>query len=443
VLTSCIGIRREDEALLERRVALTPEQVQALVHEQGIPVRVQSSEQRAIPEQRYVQAGASIEEDLSPCPVIFGLKEIPVADLLPDKVYIFFSHTIKGQPYNMAMLRKILDLDCTLIDYETITDEDGRRLIFFGRHAGLAGMIDTLWALGKRLRWEGVPNPFESILRALEYPDLPTAKAQIADAGKAIASQGLPRVLTPMIFGFAGYGHVSRGAQEIFELLPFQEIDPSEVTEIATGQEHFTDIVYKVVFREEHLVRPVDPGGTFELQDYYRHPQKYRSAFSDYLPYLTVLMNCIYWDQRYPRLVTLEDVQRLFGDRSQPRLRIIGDISCDVEGAIQCTVKDTHSDHPVYVYEPATGETMDGWEGHGPVILAVSNLPTELPRDASRDFGRILLPFVPKIVSADYSKDFEDCPLPPEIKRAVIAYRGKLTSAYRYLEEYLHKEEEG
>jgi len=244
-MTRCIGIRREDETLLEHRVALTPEQVRVLVQEHDIPVRVQPSEQRAIPEQQYAQAGASIEENLSPCPVIFGLKEIPVPDLASDKIYIFFSHTIKGQPYNMTMLRRILDLGCTLIDYETITDEDGRRLIFFGRHAGLAGMIDALWVLGKRLRWEGVPNPFETIQRALDYPDLPTAKAQIAEAGTVIAAQGLPRVLTPLIFGFAGYGHVSRGAQEIFELLPFQEIDPSEIPEIATGKEHFTDIIVR------------------------------------------------------------------------------------------------------------------------------------------------------------------------------------------------------
>jgi len=441
-MTRCIGIRREDETLLEHRVALTPEQVRVLVQEHDIPVRVQPSEQRAIPEQQYAQAGASIEENLSPCPVIFGLKEIPVPDLASDKIYIFFSHTIKGQPYNMTMLRRILDLGCTLIDYETITDEDGRRLIFFGRHAGLAGMIDALWVLGKRLRWEGVPNPFETIQRALDYPDLPTAKAQIAEAGTVIAAQGLPRVLTPLIFGFAGYGHVSRGAQEIFELLPFQEIDPSEIPEIATGKEHFTDIIYKVVFKEEHLVEPVDPNGEFELQDYYQHPEKYRSVFSTYLDHLTVLMNCIYWDQRYPRLITLEDVKKLFVDRPQPRLRVIGDISCDVEGAIQCTARATHSDRPVYVYEPATGQTPDGWEGHGPVILAVSNLPTELPRDASRDFGRILMPYVPKIVAADYSASFEDCRLPPEIKRAVIVYRGKLTPSYQYLEDYVDKEAE-
>ena len=438
-MTPCIGIRHEDEKLLERRAPLTPEQVRTLTEDHAIDVQVQPSNIRAIAEQEYVQAGAKISEDLSACPVIFGLKEIPAQDLLSDKVYIFFSHTIKGQSYNMEMLNRILQLGCTLIDYETITDPDGRRLIFFGRHAGLAGMIETLSALGKRLSWEGIHNPFEKIRRPVEYPDLATAKAKIARAGRKLAAKGLPQSLTPMIFGFAGYGHVSRGAQEIFELLPFQEIDPSEIAEIAEGPEHFTDVIYMAVFKEEHMVEPVNPGDHFDLQDYYDHPQKYRSKFAAYLPHLTVLMNCIYWDEQYPRLVTKSDVQRLYGQGTQPRLRIIGDISCDIEGSIECTVRATHSDNPIYVYEPATGQILDGYEGQGPVILAVSNLPTELPRDSSREFGRILLSYVPQIVGADFSVAFEQCQLPPAIKKAVIVYNGKLTERYRYLEEYVEK----
>ncbi|GAG46415.1 unnamed protein product, partial [marine sediment metagenome] len=192
-MTPCIGIRREDEKLLERRAPLTPEQVRTLTEDHAIDVQVQPSDTRAIAEQEYVQAGAKISEDLSACPVIFGLKEIPVQELLSDKVYIFFSHTIKGQSYNMEMLNRILQLGCTLIDYETITDPDGRRLIFFGRHAGLAGMIETLSALGKRLSWEGIHNPFEKIRRPVEYPDLATAKAKIARAGRKLASKGLPQ----------------------------------------------------------------------------------------------------------------------------------------------------------------------------------------------------------------------------------------------------------
>ena len=436
-MTPCIGIRREDEKLRERRAPLTPEQVRTLTQDNSIQVLVQPSEIRAISEREYVQAGTKIHEDLSPCSVIFGLKEIPPDDLESGKIYVFFSHTIKGQSYNMGMLRKLLELNCSLIDYEVVTDTEGRRLIFFGRHAGLAGMIEALWALGKRLSWEGISNPFERIRRPGEYADLATAKAKIAKVGKKIAARGIPYSLTPLIFGFAGYGHVSQGAQEIFDLLPFQEIHPSEMASIVGGPDRFTDIIYKVVFKEEHMVEPANPDNRFDLQDYYDHPENYRSRFADYLPHLTILMNCIYWDDRYPRLVTKEDVQRLYGQGTQPRLRVIGDISCDIEGAIECTVRSTRTENPIYVYEPATGETPNGWQGPGPVILAVYNLPTEIPLDSSRDFGRVLLPYVPQIVQADFSGDFDHCQLPPALKKAVIVYKGELTPKYRYLQKYL------
>jgi alpha-aminoadipic semialdehyde synthase len=442
-MTPCIGIRREDEKLRERRTPLTPEQVQTLAQDHAIEVCVQPSDIRIIPQQKFAEAGAKIVEDLSPCPIIFGLKEIPLDELEPSKVYIFFSHVIKGQSHNMEMLRKLLELNCTLIDYERVTDDQERRLIFFGRHAGLAGMIETLWALGKRLSWEGIPNPFDKIRRAIGYPDLPTAKAKIAKAGRKLATRGLPESLAPIIFGFTGYGHVSQGAQEIFNLLPFQEIDPSEIDTIAKGPERFTDVIYKVVFKEEHLVEPLNSSVQFELQDYYQHPEKYRSQFASYLPHLTVLLNCIYWDERYPRLLTKQDVQHLYGQGNQPRLRVIGDISCDVEGAIECNVRFTTSENPIYVYEPSTGQTPDGWEGQGPVVLAVFNLPSELPLESSRDFGRVLLPFVPQLVGADFSVDFEHCQLPLAIKKAVIVYKGELTPKYRYLEKYLEKVDRG
>lgn len=438
-MTPRIGILREDKKIRERRAPLTPEQVRTLTQEHSIEVWLQPSDIRAIPEQEYLQAGAKIVQDLSECPVILGIKEIHADLFQPDKVYVFFSHTIKGQSQNMEMLGKLLELHCHLIDYEMVTDPEGRRLLFFGRHAGLAGMIETLSSLGKRLSWEGIPNPFEKIRRPGEYTDLATAKAKIAKAGKKLASRGLPESLTPLIFGFAGYGHVSRGAQEIFDLLPFHEVDPSDIASIAKGATRFSDIIYKTVFKEEHLVEPVNAANRFELQDYYDHPEKYRSKFADYLPHLTVLMNCVYWDERYPRLVTNQDLQRLYGQNGQPRLRVIGDISCDIQGAIECNVRSTTSDNPTYVYEPATGDTRDGWEGRGPVVLAVYNLPAELPRESSRDFGRTLLPFIPPIAKADFSVDFDRCQLPTAIKKAVIVYQGELTPGYRYLEKYLKR----
>ncbi len=432
-----IGVRREDKSRWERRVPVIPEHANRLREEHGVEVWVQPSDVRVFSEEEYAQAGIEMHEDLSPCPVIFAVKEVPQDFFEPGKAYVFFSHTIKGQPYNMPMLRRILELGCTLIDYEKVTDGRGRRLIFFGRHAGLAGMVDTLWALGQRLNWEGIPNPFTGIGQTYKYNNLNEAQEAVLKAGEKIAAEGLPASITPLIVGVAGYGNVSRGVQEILGLLPILEIEPGEIEVVSGRTDHSRRHVYKAVFKEEHMVEPVSPAGRFDLQDYYDHPEKYRSQFERYVPHLTVLMNCIYWAKQYPRLVTKAYLRHLFGGENQPRLRVIGDVSCDIEGAIECTLHCTEPDEPVFVYNPFTEQTIPGYEGQGPVVLAVDILPSELPRESSADFSRVLLDYIPAIATADYSLSFEQLGLPPEIKRAVIAHRGELTPDYRYLENFL------
>ena len=432
-----IGIRREDKSVWERRVPIIPEHVRQLIGEHGFEVWGQPSDIRVFRDEEFAQAGARIEEDLSPCPVVLAIKEIPAGFFRPGHTYVFFAHVIKGQPYNMPMLQRLLDLGCQLIDYEKVTDEQGRRLIFFGRHAGLAGMIDTLWALGQRLDWEGIPNPFSDLRQTHEYDDLAQAKAAVAAIGGRITREGLPEPITPLICGFAGYGNVFRGADEIIQLLPVREIAPQEVAAVAQATDYARDALYKVVFKEEHTVEPISPEQCFELQDYYDHPEKYRPRFHAYLPHLTLLVNCVYWEARYPRLVTKADLRQLYGGAEPPRLRVIGDISCDIEGAIESTVKSTAPGDPVFVYDPFEDRAVDGIEGRGPVVMAVDILPSELPRDASEYFSSVLMIYIPAIAQADYSVPFEELALPPEIKRAVIVYQGELTPNYRYLEQYL------
>jgi len=431
-----IGVRREDKSRWERRVPVTPDDARRLEEEHGIEVYVQPSPIRAFAEEEFTRAGVVMQEDLSTCPVIFAVKEIPLDFFEPGKAYVFFSHVIKGQSYNMPMLKKMLELGCTLIDYEKVTDEKGRRLIFFGRHAGLAGMIESFWALGKRLDWEGISNPFSQLRHTYEYKDLAEAKEAISKVGENLKAEGLPESVTPLICGVAGYGNVARGVGEILDLLPLEEIEPHEVASIAESADGGANVIYKVVFKEEHTVEPISPQDSFELQDFYDHPEKYRGKFESYVPYLTMIVNCIYWDTKYPRLVTKEYLKRLYG-AGKPRLRVIGDISCDVEGAIECTVHYTEADEPVFVYNPFTGQATDGYEGEGPVVMAVDILPSQLPRDASVYFSGVLGEFIPAIARADYTAPFEQLELMPEIKRAVIAHRGALTPDYRYIEQYL------
>jgi alpha-aminoadipic semialdehyde synthase len=431
-MTVSIGIRREDKNEWERRTPLVPDDVREL-REHGVQVWVQPSPIRAFHADDYERAGAVVQEDLVGCPVVFAIKEIPPHLFRPGQTYVFFAHVIKGQEHNMPMLKRLLDLGCTLIEYEKIVDEKGRRVVFFGNYAGLAGMMDALWALGQRLAWEGIANPFQAMHLAHDYPNLDEAKSAVAALGQRIAREGLPDSLAPLVIGVAGYGNVAKGVQDILSLLPREDVAPADLPSLTPAR----DRVYTVTVKEEHSVEPIAPGQPFELQDYYQHPEKYRGRFASYLPYLTVLMNAIYWDKKYPRLVTKADLRTLYSGPTPPRLRVIGDISCDIEGGIEATVHCTDAGHPVFVYDPVNGQAVDGWAGHGPVILAIDNLPGELPRESSTTFSHTLKPLVAAIAQADYTVSFEVLELPPLIKNAVIAYRGALTPNYQYLERFL------
>ncbi|UCG33715.1 MAG: hypothetical protein JSU68_03590 [Phycisphaerales bacterium] len=428
-----IAIRHEDKSKWETRVPLIPEDLKRLTREHGTRFKVETSPNRVFPDAAFTEAGATVDDDLSDCPIIMGVKEIPAKKLLPGKTYVFFSHVIKGQSYNMPMLRRLMELKCNLIDYERITDDKGRRLVFFGRFAGLAGMIDTLWALGRRLEHEGFDTPFSTIKQAYQYSSLAEARADVAKVGEQIKNAGLPDACCPLVCGFAGYGQVSKGAQEIFDLLPVKEVPPADLASIPSDR----NVCFKAEFYEKHMVERIDPSAPFDLQEYYDHPDRYRGVFPAYLPHLSVVVTGIYWELKYPRLVTLEALRELFGHGEKPRLRIIGDLSCDIDGSNQATVRTTEPDNSVYVYEPGTGQTIDGVAGDGPVVLAIDHLPCELPADASTHFSRSLSPFIPGLATADFGKPLDDSGLPPELIRATILHHGELTPPYRYLEKFL------
>lgn len=403
---------------------LIPDHVRALVA-QGIQVIIQPSNIRVFKDDEYVAAGARVAEDLSGCDVVFAVKEIPAEFFHDRQTYMFFSHTFKGQPYNMPMLRRILERKATLLDYEKVTDEHDRRLIFFGNYAGTAGMLETFYTLGKRLEWEGIPTPFAELKRPVEYPNLEAAKDALIKVGNRLAPT------KPLVVGFTGYGNVSKGAQAIFDLIPHQEIDPQDLkNELRPG-------IYKVVFYEKDMVRPKNAKAAFELQDYYHHPEKYAADLEKHLPYLTILVNCIYWDARYPRLVTKQWLRDAWRRPVKPRLRVIGDISCDIEGSIECTVKSTEPGDPIYTYLPSDGRIVDGWQGDGPVIMAVDTLPSELPREASISLGDMLSPFAPAIARCDFRRPFAELDLPLPLKRSVIVHRGELTPDYKYMEKFI------
>jgi len=429
-----IGLRNEEKPF-ESRVPIIPEHVGELTRKHRINFLVEPSKQRAFNAEEYKGVQADIAPlKGGPAQVILGIKEMPDDFFEPDKVYLFFSHTIKGQRHNMPMLRSILDAKSTLIDYERIVDETGKRLIFFGNWAGMAGMSDTLRILGQRLDIERIKlNPFHIMKPTLEHKDLHELKDGFKALAKQIESEGLPRILDPFVVGFAGYGNVSKGAQELFDILPHESVDPEQVHKTPRNRH----LLYKCVFREEHMVEPVDARTKFNLQDYYEHgATKYTGVFERYIPYLTVLMNCIYWSDKYPRLVTKKFISAHWGDKHR-KLRVIGDISCDIEGAIEFTLEATNPGEPAFTYLVNEDRTVRGVSGNGPVVMAVDNLPCELPRESSTSFSSTLLKFVPALADANFTLPFDRLDLPRELKDAIIVYQGRLTKNYEYLKDHL------
>lgn len=410
-----IGIRRETKAG-ERRVPLIPAHVAELVRDHGLRVAVQSSPTRCHPDQAYRDAGADVADTLPPCRVILGVKEIPVDEMQAGSGHLCFSHTIKGQDYNMPMLRGTLHKGATLIDYELIVDRHGRRLIFFGRHAGYAGMVDTLWAFGQRLLSEGIDTSLAPVKRAFEYDSVDDATDHLATVvADRIRTRGVVSEIHPLVVGFTGGGNVSQGAQEILERLPVVEVSPEELPALASNKDISRRAVYKVVFRRD------------DRRDFARH-----------LPFLSILVNGIYWEPGSPKLMTRADMQALWSGGA-PKLKVVGDITCDIDGSVECNLRATTPDNPVYVYHPATHTATDGVAGHGPVVMAVDNLPAEFPLDASAHFGDSLFPFVAPLARADFGVSFEHLALPAAVTGAVIAHGGELAPGFRHLEEAMVK----
>jgi alpha-aminoadipic semialdehyde synthase len=430
-----IGIRREDKNEWERRVPIIPEDLTDLSAKYGIEALVQPSANRIYTDEVYKKSGAVLDESFENVNTVFAVKEIPTKLLEPEKTYIFFSHTIKGQDYNMDMLRQLMALKCNLIDYEKIVNEKGQRLIFFGVHAGYAGIIETLVAYAAKLQLNGIDSPLSKIKQAYEFASLEDAKEHIGKIGKEISDEGLPEALCPLIVGFTGYGQVSGGAQEILDILPIKEISPDQIENIRKENASDRHHIYKVVFKEQDMVKPLS--GEFELQDYYNFPEKYQSVMEKYLPSIDILVNCIYWTSKYPRIVTKAWLKEQAAGGANLKLQVIGDISCDIEGAIEITNQATMPDKPCFTYFPQSDSFKDEITADGLTVMAIDNLPCEFPKEASMFFSNVLKDFVAEIVGADFTKTFEELDLPYPIKKALILHQGQLTKEYKYMEEFI------
>ncbi|KAF1795345.1 Saccharopine dehydrogenase, C-terminal [Phytophthora cactorum] len=409
----CVGIVREVYNKWERRAPLTPAHVKELVA-RGVQVLVQPSTARVFSDEQYVRAGAKLSEDLAPANVIVGVKQVPEPALLADKTYLFFSHTIKAQPENMALLDAVLQRRVTLIDYECISEESGKRLIAFGGNAGRAGMIAGFRGLGERLINMGISSPFVNVASAYMYADLEHAKDAVEAAGRRIRTDGLPGDLAPMTFAFTGNGNM---------------VHPSELPKLPKNNR----ILYGTVIDDpSYFVKP-QPGFT--------NPHQYEAAFHEkILPYTSMLVNCMYWDDRFPRLITREQIHELRKSGNH-KLLGIADISCDIGGSVEFLERATEIERPFTLYDVAEDKMREdgdsrGLEGDdGIMMMGVDILPSELARESSQQFGDRLVGYVTALSNAASSNVpiHEQKELPAELRGACIASNGVLAPRYEYI----------
>lgn len=427
-----IGIRHEDKYKFERRAPIIPSHIRELTEQKDVRFVVQSSDKRIFSDQEYREAGAVVSNVLSDCDVIFGVKEMPKTFFETGKTYVFFSHVIKGQPYNMPMLKELMSKQATLIDYEKIENEKGRRLIFFGRYAGLAGMINTLRSAGQRFSVQKLDTPLSNLKQTHHYNSLEEAKEDIRKAGSEITAYGLPDSLKPLVITVTGDGNVSQGAMEILDLLPGDYITAEQLRKGTYDKNQ--EIIKVNLLVSDYMIPKTDRD--FDLMHYIAHPDHYISTVEDYLPDVDLLVNGVYWDDRYPRLITKKWLQRM-GAKKKLKLKVIGDITCDVNGSIECTEMPTPIEDPVFVYNPGRDSFKMGFEGEGIAVMAVDILPSELPREASIHFSDALKPYLTNFAETDFTKPFDQLELPEELKKATIVHKGSLTPDYRYLESSL------
>lgn len=396
-----IGIIREEKIPEDNRVPLTPSQCRTLMEEySNIWVAIQPSTGRCYTNDEYRYQGIAVRENLSDCDLLLGVKEIPPHLLIPEKTYMIFSHTIKKQHHNQNMLRAVLEKKIRLIDYECLKNEHGKRIIAFGRWAGIVGAYNTIRIIGERTR---------------RFNLLPMYQCHnFAEAQKEFHKLDLP----PYKIVLSGDGRVSEGAAFLMDVMKIRKVDPHSFV-----YKEFNEVVYTQLSSKDMYYRDGDE--TFNSGHYHAHPEQYKSCFYPFTKAADVFINGIYWDERIPVFFTQQ--QMCEKDFS---IKIIGDITCDISpnASVPSTIHNSTITNPVYGYNPLTGAECDPYQLNSIDIMAIDNLPNELPRDASEDFGNMLISRVIPRLLKEWSTT---------IYNATIALDGRLNEPYKYLQDYV------
>jgi saccharopine dehydrogenase (NAD+, L-lysine-forming) len=398
-----IGLIKEGKVPTDRRVALTPEQCRQVMElYPHTSICVEPSTERCYSNEEYRQAGIPVTESLEDCSLLFGIKEVPPAQLIPDKTYLFFSHTIKEQPFNRQMLQAILQKNITLIDYECLTNTSGERVVAFGRYAGIVGAYNGIMTYGRR------HEAFE-LAPAHQCLDLQEIR-------KEFSKVKLPAVKIAV----TGRGRVGKGVAEVLLGMQIQQVTPQQFLE-----QEFNEPVFTQLGSADYYQR-LD-GEEWNSEYFYDNPDKVASTFRRYTKVADILLAAAYWDPKSPTLFSAEDMKA-----PDFRIKVIADITCDIKGSIPSTLRASTIQDPVYDYNPYSGELEPPFSADTNInVMAVDNLPCELPRDASKDFGKQLIEQVFPFLLGDKQKSM--------LAEATIAKAGELTGYYSYLSNYVYQ----
>jgi len=395
-----IGILKEEKNPPDKRVPLSPHQCKYILDNfENVQIIVKSSDIRCFSDEKYKEMGVLVKNDISDCDVLLGVKEVPKSSLIPNKMYFYFSHTIKKQEYNRDLLQKMIELNIQMVDYEALKGSDNKRILGFGRYAGIVGAYNGFLTYGLKFGKYNLKAAHKCESRKevdLELENIKLSNEKIILTGK---------------------GRVANGALEILNSANIKEVSKEDfISKI------FTEAVFCRLDTMDYNVRK--DGSPSDKYDFYNHPEKYKSSFMKYAKRTDVFIAGHFFGVGSPYLFTREDAKS-----DDFNIKVVADISCDIDGPVASTIRPSTIEKPIYGYNPIT-ESEDDFTKNGVVaVMAVDNLPCELPKDASEDFG---YEFIKEILPSLLSKDSNSI-----IEKATICANGDLTSEFEYLRDYV------
>ena len=396
-----IGIIREEKVPLDHRVPITPAQAAQIDKDfPEVRIKVQSSSVRCYPDEDYRKRGIEIVPSVIDCDILMGVKEVPISSLIGDKTYLFFSHTIKKQAYNRNLLCSVLEKNIRLIDYEALINEQGRRVVAFGRWAGIVGAYNAIWTYGERYNLFAIKR----VRDCFDFEDLKTEFSKVK----------LPSIKIVL----TGGGRVSKGAMEVLLAMNIKMVSPAAFIERVFDVPVFCQLNSRDYCKHKF-------GESFVRSSFYASPEHYEGDFLKYAKVADILIAGAYWDSKAPVLFEREDILK-----NNFKIRIIADITCDIRGSIPSTLRSSTIDEPIYDYNPSEDVVELPLTDEGNItVMAVDNLPCELARDASESFGKEL---ISKVLPYLLGKDKFGI-----IARATVAEKGRLSDKYNYLKNYV------